>query len=252
MIFDINKSMLLLKEKAVGIHEKGWIKSDSMLRSSVGITFERLIGKEIENFEWPDFEGIEIKTKCSTTNSFITLFNANPDNSIFEITRLQNTYGYPDKQYPQFKVFNISIIGNELKSIGRNFYLKVSVNYSEEKIVMNIYDKNTLEICDNVSWSFEMLEEKLLRKFNYLAYIKAKYKYQNGQLFFLYDNINFYKLLGFKEFLSLIEKGKMRITIGAGIFKSGKRFGQNHHHGTSFEIDENHLELMFKKLENSI
>lgn len=51
-----------LKNKILG---KGWIESTAPGNAAVGITLENLLGKEKENFEIPDYNGIEIKAKCS-------------------------------------------------------------------------------------------------------------------------------------------------------------------------------------------
>ena len=45
------------------IKKMGWVKSLRKGDTGIGKTFEELLGKTEENFEFPDFEGIEIKTK---------------------------------------------------------------------------------------------------------------------------------------------------------------------------------------------
>lgn len=68
-----------LKEKFLEIKNQKWIKSVNNSTSGIGLTFEKLLGKERESFEIPDYNGIEIKTHSSTSDSYITLFNATPD-----------------------------------------------------------------------------------------------------------------------------------------------------------------------------
>ena len=53
-----------LQKKIKYIKKLGWIKCNNNYSNVAGITFEKLIGKEIENFPIPDYNGIEIKTKC--------------------------------------------------------------------------------------------------------------------------------------------------------------------------------------------
>ena len=249
MLYDINESISSFKKKFTEVQEKEWIESYSTKTSSVGIMFEHLLGKPVENLEWPDFDGIEIKTKCSTKNDFITLFSAVPDNSFFETQRLREQYGYPSKSNRQFKVFNISLFGNVPKSLSNKYRLELRVDYKLKKVVMNIFNKKSFTIRDRVSWSFELLEEKLLRKLHHLAYVKAEYKYEKGSLFFKYTNYQMYKLKGLQEFLELIDQGKIRVTFRISVFMSGKRKGETHDHGTSFDLDEHYLEKLFKKIE---
>lgn len=50
---------------------------------------------------------------------------------------------------------------------------------------------------------------------------------------------------GFKEFLSLIEQGKIRINFKISVYREGERKGDTHDHGTSFEIQEENLQKLF-------
>lgn len=71
------KNFNTLLERLNQIKQLGWIASD--YNNSQGVLLEKLLGKPIENFETPDFEGIEIKTHIESGYSYITLFNANPE-----------------------------------------------------------------------------------------------------------------------------------------------------------------------------
>lgn len=57
-----------------------------------------------------------------------------------------------------------------------------------------------------------------------------------------------FELRDTQTFFNLIEQGKIRITFHIGVFYSGKRYGQIHDHGTSFEIKEQDLDLLFNKI----
>ena len=110
MIEVTNEDIKDLKEKFEKVRDLGWIKSIKKGNASVGIMFENLIGIEKNEFSIPDYEGIEIKTKTNTTKfEDITLFSSVPDSYLMEIPRLVKTYGYPDKDLPQYKVLNISV-----------------------------------------------------------------------------------------------------------------------------------------------
>lgn len=95
---------MLLYDKFNQIEYIGWVKSFENGTTSIGTTFERLIDKNIEDFEIPDFEGVEIKVKSISSKGSISLFNATPDSYLFEIKRIINEYGYPSKDNSEFKV----------------------------------------------------------------------------------------------------------------------------------------------------
>lgn len=241
----MNNAFLDLKNQFQEIKRKGWIPSCTKGNSGVGITFEKLLGKEVENFEIADYFGIEIKTKCSKREPYLSLFNATPDSYLFEIKRLQKNYGYPDKEYPQFKVFNVSVYCTRKVYINKNYLGQLSVDYKHKNITLNIYD-NQYKLIDNLSaWSFDMLEEKLYRKLKYLAFVQADRKYELGQVYFRYHTIYFYRLKSFDDFIKLIENGFIRISFSIGVYKHGRKFGQIYDHGTTFNIKEDALEMLF-------
>ena len=85
--------MEILKEIKNKVITNQWIESKCKGNSGVGITLESLLQKERENFEIPDYKGIELKAKCSRKETYITLFSAVPDSYLFEIKRILKEYG---------------------------------------------------------------------------------------------------------------------------------------------------------------
>jgi len=61
-------------------------------------------------------------------------------------------------------------------------------------------------------------------------------------------NIDFYELKDFDTFILLIEKGIIRVVFKIGTFKKGIRKGNIHDHGTSFEINIENVEELYKKI----
>ena len=128
--------MKIIKDIYKKVITNEWIESKCKGNAGVGVTLELLLGKQKENFEIPDYEGIELKTKCSEKENHISLFNSVPDSYLFEIKRLQENYGYPDSQFPQYNVFNISIYGNRKKKLN-NHYFKLFVDWNNKNVVLN-------------------------------------------------------------------------------------------------------------------
>lgn len=234
-----------LKEKLI---TNKWVEAKSKGNGSVGITLETLLEKERENFEIPDYKGIELKAKCSKKEKYITLFNATPDSYLFETKRLLQEYGYCYRDNQKFKVLNLSVYGNRKIKLN-NKYFKLYVNWNQKKITLRVYDKNLNIIDELTSWSFELLKEKLERKLNKLAIIHADRKFEHNIVYFKYTDIKFYKLTSFEKFLILIENGIIRITFRIGVYKDEKRFGKTYDHGTCFSINEYDITRLFNEVD---
>ncbi len=239
-----------INEKFKEIKEKGWIKSQRKGNTGIGYTLERLFNQDENSLEIPDLNTFELKAHNSCSNSYITLFNATPDGDfLFEIERLRQQYGYPDKDIKLFKVINCDVYANKINNLGIKYKQIIKISREEKKIRLCILN-NDLSLIDNeISWSFNLLKEKFERKMKNLVLVKADTKFINGKEYFKYKNISFYKAGSFDKFIDLIEKGIIRITFKIGVFKSGKRIGQTHDHGTGFSIQENNLPLLYNIIE---
>ena len=246
----MNNSIIELKKLFYEIKRKGWIKSDSNNLGSIGHTFEKQLGIQTNELEFPDFEGIEIKTKNKYSSSYTTLFCCTPTGPHFhEVERLKDLYGYPDSKLKKFNVLNTSIYSNYKKNVGKNYFFKLKVDKEKQKIFLLIYNWKMELIEDIVYWDFDIIEEKLYRKLNYLAFIKADKLYKQKKKFFKYYSMKIYKLKDFETFIKLVEKGIIRISLKIGIFRTGKKMGQIHDHGTSFCIEEDNLEKLYDLIE---
>lgn len=160
-----------LNDKMDNIENLGWAESKFKGTGAIGLTFENLIGKEPENFEIPDYKGIEIKTKLVSSHPYIRLFSASPDSYLFEIQRIYKEYGFLNKNNK--KIFCLCIKANEIISIKNKYYFKLIVDKQKQKIFLNVLDNFSGSIDKNISWSFELLTEKIQRKLTYLAVVEA-------------------------------------------------------------------------------
>lgn len=250
MIFisTLQEDIKFLTKRFNEISNLGWINSHSKSHASGGLLFEKLIGKEVENFELPDFGNVEIKTKTSIKEEYITLFNATPDRCLFEIKRIHDMYGYPDQKNKDFKVFNLSFYSNYYTKVSNGYRFELLVDYQQKEVLLVRINNYKLKKTIVTSWSFNLLEEKLTRKLKYLLFIKANKKLVHNELYYKYYEYNFYQLKNMDCFIKLIEAGKIRVTFNIGVFRVGKRYGQTHDHGTSFAIKEKNLPLLFNKL----
>lgn len=241
----MNKNKILKRFKE--IKEMGWVTSKNKDLSGIGNTLENLFGIEQNSLEIPDLINFELKSHDLNSNFSITLFSATPDGDyLFEVERLKNTYGYPDKHMKEFKILNFETAANELNNLGSNFKQTIRVNKQKEIVKLHILT-NDLELIDHeVSWSFKMLRDKFERKLRYLALIDAQKKYENKTIYFKYENISFYESYSFDRFIELLEQGIIKIIFKIGVYKKGKKRGKMHNRGVVFTISRNDLELLFK------
>lgn len=237
-----------LKE-AKQIYDKEWIKGIHPTNpGSAGLTYEALLGKEVENFAIPDYLGIELKTRRrDSTNLFLELFTANPDNTFFEAKRLVETYGYEDREKREYKVFNVRASTGFERKINENCFLKLEVSRKEEKIYVVIYDKEGNLIERKVSWTFALLKEKVEMKLSSLALIEYEKKWIYNEPHYWYKMPRCYKLRSFEKFIDLIECGAISVAFRVGVYKRGRRMGETYDHGTTFNIFYNRIDELFEE-----
>lgn len=237
-----------LIEKTQKIKALGWVKGVSNGTGNAGITFETLLGKARESFEIPDYDGIEIKTKSFGNEKYMTLFNATPDSYLFEIKRIHDTYGYPDKTHPEYRVFNVSIYSDKKCLVNHDVVAYLRVDQSKRVVSLCFENILTGEVDEETSWTFDLLEEKLLRKLQRLFIVRYLMRKNSNGVFFKYQNYDCYVLKDFDSFINAIEAGIVRVSFNIGVFKSGKRLGQIYDHGTSFSIQLKDLSKVFTRV----
>lgn len=242
---EILQAIKKLKLEFYKIQCRNWIPNQGSGFGSAGRTLEILLQKEEDQLILPDYHGIEIKTKLERSEPYIGLFSMALDNKPLEMKRLLKIGGYPDKTHPEFKVFHVGVSGNFRKKVGYRYSYQLKVDYLYKVVRLYIYDRYNHLIEWNMSWSFEQLQSRLEHKLQYLAFVPVKRWNLEGKIYFKYINITFFKLKGFSTFLKLIEDGTIRVMFKLSYFKSGEHFGEFHDHGTSFEIKEEDLELLF-------
>ena len=168
----MNNDINILNDKFLQVKKLNWIKATSKGNGNVGITFENAIGKERENFPIADYNGIEIKTSLNkNTRPYITLFSATPDGPyIFGTQTLKEKYGWTSPKLKGYKVFYARVNGKKLKKINNKYFMKINVDYNNEKLNSYFNLNNDINISD------EDFEKLLGRKLNPIN-IKASKPY---------------------------------------------------------------------------
>lgn len=133
----IDKSIKKLNEEFKRIKKLGYVPEVHSGYGGIGDTFESLLGKEKSDFCIPDYDGIEIKTRRAYSKSLISLFCSVPDGEVlFEIDRLKERFGYPDKEIKNAKVLYSVVYGNKLCNVGKCYFFKLDVDKKERKIFL--------------------------------------------------------------------------------------------------------------------
>ena len=87
---------------------------------------------------------------------------------------------------------------------------------------------------------------KCLKKLDYIAYIKAETKTENGKELFNFKRAILLSGLTFDKFIRFIKEGLILYDIRIGVYRSGKLKGKTHDHGSGFRVLKNNLNKVFK------
>lgn len=234
------------------IRKMGYI--DSIVKESAGVgrTFEQLLGIKGNCDVFPDYEGIEIKTKTSERYKELSLFNCTPiGESEHEIERLKEKYGYPDKECRKYKVLFVSVNCLEKSKIGIFYKFQLKVDIDRRKILLLVFDLKDNLIDESTFWPLDLIEERFIGKCSTLAFINAEKGYKCGHRSYWYKNLKIMKPKPFEMFIYLLEKGIIKIDFKVGISKDKEKLGKIFDHGTAFKIDEKNLGMLFDIIYNS-
>ena len=243
----LDKSIEKLQKKFVAIKKMEYVKTVRNGSTGVGATFEYLLEKNEESFEIPDFEGIEIKTRRSYSKAFISLFNAVPTGRHFhETKRLRDNYGYPNRNDSNLRELYTEVYVPYATKVGLWFYFQLKVDYEKQKLFLLVFDYKNELIDDSTYWDFDILREKLERKLQVLALVKAWPNRINGCEYFKYYRMNIFLLRDFEFFIRAIEKGYVRLSLKIGSYDIPEKYGMVREHGVSFTIREEDLLEVFE------
>ena len=243
-------SIIKLHNKFLKIQNLGFVNGiNNKSKGNAGITFERLLGKENDNFQIADYHKIEIKVKNESKTKLLRLFSLVPSNSFgIELKRIRNTYGIKDHQFKNIKTLQ-SFLGTTRKSIILSGYkIQLEINYNDEKLYLLIFDKNNTLLEKKIYWDFDDLIKTIERKLKNLAIIKFETKKINDKNQFHYTNINYYAIKSSVVFFKLIELGKIKINIDLGIYRSGTKIGKEHDNGIFFYINYSDLPELYNEI----
>lgn len=250
--YNLDKTIKDLKEKFNKINKMEYIKGiKQKSKGDSGLTFESLIGKENDNFQIADYNGIEIKVKNNYGYKYIQLFSLVPSNSFgIELKRLRNAYGNYNNDFKNVKTLIKSVFANKKTFLDTGYWIKLEIKYNEKRIYLLVHNKNNHLTEKKVYWDFDDVISMINRKLKALAIIKYRKKELGNTNYFKYEKINFYKLKDINTFFNLIEEGLIKIYICLSVYKSGPKIGRKHDHGVVFEIKEYDLLKLYDEYDS--
>lgn len=231
------------------IANKKWIKGVSKSFGSIGLTFEKELGKSPDALYFPDYYGTEIKCTSRYSRYPLFLFTLAFDGPSFpEINRIVQKYGYQDKNYTDKKVLFEKLSCNKKTIVNEKYKFKLEVNDVEEKLYLCVYDLED-DLIEKESFVYlKSIEEHLKTKLNTLAIIYASSKNIADEKYFRYYKIDIYNLIGYDRFLRLLKFGIIDVSLISRISKSGEDIGRYRNKNLVFSIKKKNIEKLFNKI----
>jgi hypothetical protein len=239
-----NENLLLNEFKKIA--RMKWVKGLNNNNNSIGLTFEQLIGKKVDHDFFPDYKGIEIKCRHWYSTNNVVLFAVGFDGpDFFEINHIIEKYGLPDFKYPNKKVIYTKL-NNATKTYFGGYEFSVEILDKENKLILVVKDKEN-KIVERRSYiDLSKLRSRFYIKFSSLAIIYAYKKIIDGNKYFRYNEIDFYKIRNFEIFKQMIINKDINIRLIAKIAKKGYKEGKYCNQNLIFELDPENLNKLFK------
>lgn len=222
-------------------------KADRKGSTAIGKTLEDALMIKENNFDAPDLHNFEIKSHHKESDSFNTMFTKSASFPRAVNTTLRKKYGNPDSIHQDVKVLHTSIFANKwTPNKLKEYEFRLRLNDKEQNLELLTRDCFTKEYEISATWTYEALKKTMLRKMKNLAYIKAlKIIDENHDEYFEYISMDLYLGLNFNMFLVLLESGHICFDLRMGAYKTGKKKGRSHDHGSGFRIKAKNIRELY-------
>jgi len=228
------------------IKELGFIKSNRKHNTGIGKTFEDYLGVAENNLKDSDFEGFEIKSQRFLSDSKVTLFTKSPSFPKRANNYIRDKYGEFDETFPDKKFIHSSFYANRYNTYLDKYGFKIHMKENERKMYLLIKDlKKNIILENEIYYKFDDIE-KSIKKLNKLFVVTAETKTIRDLEHFHYTKAEVF--INFKSdlFWDYIKNGIIQYDIRIGIYKSGKKIGTQHDHGSGFRINRGKLPELFE------
>lgn len=221
-----------LIKKLEKIKKMGFVRTHRLDDTGVGKTLEDLLGIKENNLRLPDIGDVELKAKRMGSESMLTIATKSPDPKGTNRVLFEN-YKYKDKE--SCYSLHSTIYGSRYNPQG----FKISIRGN--KVILE--NKKGIEAHWPISIFDEVLKSKSNKILLVLAETKGKRKTRNER--FHYIETHLLSNLNITKFKTAIKNDKLKVDIRIGVYRSGKRKGKYHDHGTGFRINKRDFLQLF-------
>ena len=217
--------------------------------NSCGITFEKLIGKNTDSMFFPDFKDIEIKCKQRFSRYDLNLFTLTFDGpNLFESNYILETYGSNDNMFFNKKELFVNLKYKEKVFVDRKYYFELDSDDEKEMIFVNIYDNDSKLLEKRCFIFYSSIKNRINVKLRKLALIRASKRKIGFNLYFRYYKISCYELKAIDNFIDMIKKGVIKLSIVLRFSKSGFEKGKQKNKNMVFSINQDKIEEIYNKI----
>ena len=242
----MNSSELYFIDEFKRISGKRWIKSINNSTGSIGLTFEKELGKKPDDTYFPDFYGIEIKCTSRYSRYPLYLFSVAFDGPSFpELDRIVSKYGWPDSDFPNKNVLYTKLYFTRTNLVNYAYRFKLEHDREEEKVFLCVYDLD-YNLIERESFIYtQTLYNHLMLKLKEFAHVQASSKQTEDGKYFRYYKFDLYKLMSFERFLILLEQDELTINLISRISKSGVNKGKYKNKNLSIGIEKWNIDKLY-------
>lgn len=228
-----------LIKKLSEIKSEGFIKTHRAHDTGIGKTLEDLIGIQENNLRLPDVGEIELKSKRINSQSMLTIATKAPQpRGINRI--LFEKYKYKDIEGRY--CLHSTVYGSRYNPQGFRIVFR--------------NDKLELQNRENIEayWPITIFDDVLKSKSDKIVLVFAETEGEKGREDekFHFTEAHLLSNLNINKFKNAIEEDKLKIDIRIGFFKSGKREGKYHNHGTGFRINKRDILYLYDNFKQII
>ncbi|MED3910568.1 MvaI/BcnI family restriction endonuclease [Peribacillus simplex] len=250
-LFDTDSELDIKKELVkllIDLKTKGPIKSVSPTRSNpkdIGETLERELGILPNSSKLADFKSkVEIKAKRHGTGTKDTLFSMVPNWTISKIqsaNEMIRKYGYESKKYIGFQDLYVTV-----HSKPNNQGLKLEVD-EENGYLRQVFVDQKGEEYETCVWDLDQIKKRLYSKHPETVWVVGKEVFINGEIYFIFDKVEYTRSPIFSSFLLLISQSQVTYDWRGRVKTDGTGYKDKGH---CFRLNPKKRNLLFGETES--
>lgn len=235
------------RKEFVKVKNMGFIDSKRFHDTGIGKTSEDLLGVIENNKASADYKGlIELKSARELSEAMVTLFTKSPDpRGINNIIR--KTFGYPDKEFKEMNILHTTFSADQFNTCKDKFGFLLDIDFKQRKIFIKIkhLGRDTIDTSVTAFYPFDKLKAIIEHKCKYIIFINAEHKKEGKREMFKFNKAILLSGLTFKQFLNFVRQGIIKYDFRLGVYRTGKKKGESHDHGSGFRINKGNLDKVF-------